>query len=115
VLKRFYNRYINKEKEFDMTTEKMVTYTAEQTAKAVREYQAGVTVEAIAEAMGKSVRSVIAKLSREKVYVAKVAAKGTRVTKAALISAIAVKFGVEGEALESLEKATKEALEILAG
>lgn len=98
-----------------MTTEKIVSYTAEQTAQAVEAYSKGVTVEQIAETMGKSVRSVIAKLSREKVYVAKVAAKGSRVTKAMLISAIAVKFGVEAEAMESLEKATKETLEILAG
>ena len=98
-----------------MTTEKTVTYTAEQTASAVQAYAEGKTVEAIAESLGKSVRSVIAKLSREKVYVAKVAAKGSRVTKAMLISAIAVKFGVTDEALESLEKASKEVLEILAG
>lgn len=98
-----------------MTTEKLVSYTAEQTAQAVESYSKGVTVEQIAEALGKSVRSVIAKLSREKVYVAKVTPKGSRVTKAMLISAIAVKFGVEAEAMESLEKATKETLEILAG
>lgn len=50
----------------------VVNYTAEQTAKVVADYQAGVTVEAIAEAMGKSARSIIAKLSREGVYKAKV-------------------------------------------
>jgi hypothetical protein len=32
-----------------------------------------------------------------------------------LISAIAVKFGLQAESLESLEKATKETLEMLAG
>lgn len=98
-----------------MTTEKIVSYTTEQTTAAVQAYAEGKTVEQIAEALGKSVRSVIAKLSREKVYVAKVTAKGSRVTKAMLISAIAVKFGVTDESLESLEKATKETLEILAG
>ena len=98
-----------------MTTEKIVSYSAEQTAQAVEAYAQGVTVEKIAEALGKSARSVIAKLSREKVYVAKEVTKSTRVTKAMLISAIAVKFGVEAEAMESLEKATKETLEILAG
>lgn len=98
-----------------MTAEKIVSYTAEQTAAAMESYAAGKTVEQIAEALGKSVRSVIAKLSREKVYVAKTAPKAGRVTKAMLISAIAVKFGVTDEALESLEKASKEALEILAG
>ena len=98
-----------------MTTEKIVSYTAEQAELAVERYLQGVTVEAIAAELGKSVRSVIAKLSREKVYVAKATAKSTRVTKAALISAIAVKFGVTDEALASLEKADKATLEILAG
>ena len=50
-----------------MTT-KAVNYTAEQTAKMVADYQAGVTVEQIATELGKTVRSIVAKLSREKVY-----------------------------------------------
>ncbi len=98
-----------------MTTEKIVTYTPEQTAIAVSEYKAGSTVEFIAEALGKSTRSVIAKLAKEGVYVPKASVKVARVTKAMLIAAIAVKFHVQEEALESLEKATKETLEILAG
>ncbi len=51
-------------------TVKAVNYTAEQTAQMVADYAAGkgITVEAIAEKLGKSVRSVVAKLSREKVY-----------------------------------------------
>jgi len=54
-----------------MATAKPLNYSPEQTAKIVSDYQAGVTVDAIAAAMGKSVRSIVAKLSREKVYVAK--------------------------------------------
>jgi hypothetical protein len=50
-----------------MTT-KTVNYTPEQTLKIIADYQAGVTVESIAETMGKTVRSVVAKLSREGVY-----------------------------------------------
>jgi hypothetical protein len=50
---------------------KMVNYTPEQTLQMIQDYQAGVTVEKIAENMGKTVRSVVAKLSREKVYKAK--------------------------------------------
>ena len=46
-------------------TAKVVNYTPEQTANVVEQYIAGVTVEAIALAIGKSVRSVVAKLSRE--------------------------------------------------
>jgi hypothetical protein len=53
-----------------MAAEKKVNYTEAQTTQMVADYQAGQTVEAIAEAMGKAVRSVRAKLVREGVYVA---------------------------------------------
>ena len=58
------------------TTAKNVNYTPEQTAKMVADYVAAptkATVEAIATALGKSTRSIVAKLSREKVYVKPVA------------------------------------------
>lgn len=97
-----------------MTT--IVSYTPEQTATAVADYKAGATVEAIAATLGKSVKSVIAKLAREKIYVAKASATGAKsVTKADLISAIAVKFMVDPSALDSLAKADKATLLILAG
>lgn len=51
-------------------TEKRENYPAEVTERLVNEYQAGVSVDALAEAFGKSKRSVIAKLVREGVYVA---------------------------------------------
>lgn len=47
-----------------------VNYTEAQTAAMIADYQAGQSVEAIAEAMGKAVRSVRSKLVREGVYVA---------------------------------------------
>ena len=98
-----------------MTKETVVNYTAELTAEVVNSYKAGETVEAIAERVGKSVRSVVAKLSREGVYKAKAKAEANeRVTKAKLVEVIAGRYGVEAEALESLEKASKEALVILA-
>ena len=53
-----------------MTT-KAVNYTQDQTEKMIAQYQEGMTVESIADSLGKTVRSVVAKLSREKVYVAK--------------------------------------------
>ena len=53
------------------TSTKTVNYTPEQTTKMVADYVAGVTVETIATELGKSARSIIAKLSREKVYKAK--------------------------------------------
>ena len=43
-------------------------YTAELTAKIVDQYTQGVDLEVIAEAIGKSVRSVRSKLVREGVY-----------------------------------------------
>ena len=53
-----------------MAAEKKVNYTEAQVAQMIADYQAGQTVEAIAEAMGKAVRSVRSKLVREGVYVA---------------------------------------------
>ena len=53
-----------------MAAEKKVNYTEAQVAQMIADYQAGVAVEAIAESMGKAVRSVRSKLVREGVYVA---------------------------------------------
>ena len=89
-------------------------YTEAQTAQIVQAYQAGETVEAIATTVGKSVRSIVAKLSREGVYVAKTKQAGAgRVTKADLVAKIAQATGAELEVVASLEKATHEALEVL--
>lgn len=98
-----------------MTTKtvKVPNYTDEQTAKAKADYAAGVTVEKIAEALGKTTRSVIAKLSKEGVYKAKeyVSKTGEKpVKKDAHADAIgAVLKLTEGE-IESLTKANKTAL-----
>ena len=92
-----------------------VNYTEEQTAQVVQAYQAGETVEAIAANLGKSVRSIVAKLSREGVYKPKTKAKGDgRVTKAQLVQAIADHLGVELAVVASLEKASGEALALVA-
>ena len=99
-----------------MTTEKIVVsnYTNEQTAQAVEMYQAGQAVEAIALALGKSARSVVAKLSREKVYVAKARTAGAKaLTKAVLVAQIEVLKELAPGTLKSLEKAEKSALEAL--
>lgn len=53
-----------------MAAEKKVNYTAELTTSIVDRYTAGESVEAIAESIGKAVRSVRSKLVREGVYVA---------------------------------------------
>lgn len=94
-----------------MATEKTVNYTDEQVAKAKADYLAGVTVEVIAAELGRTVRSVIAKLAREGVYKAKAKEAGKReMLKAEMVAEIAKLVGKSEEQLESLEKATGPAL-----
>ena len=95
------------------TTTKAVNYTAAQTAKMVSDYTAGVTTEAIALELGKSVRSVVAKLSREKVYIAKTYATktGEKVEKKdQTADAIGAVLRLTEAEIESLTKANKTAL-----
>ena len=95
------------------TTAKAVNYTPEQVTKMVTEYQSGTTVESIAETLGKSVRSVVAKLSREGVYVAKtyVSKSGEPVAKKDMVAdAIGNVLGLTEAETESLTKANKTAL-----
>jgi transposase len=49
---------------------KTVNYSVEMTDQIISDYQSGVTVDEIANAIGKSVRSVRSKLVREGVYIA---------------------------------------------
>lgn len=94
-------------------TVKAVNYTAEQTAKMVADYTAGVTVEAIAAELGKTVRSVVAKLSREKVYKAKTytTKNGEKVEKKdETADAIGRVLGLSDGEVDSLTKANKTAL-----
>jgi hypothetical protein len=97
-----------------MMTDKIVNYTAEQTAQLVANYKAGATVEALAEMFGKTTRSVVAKLSREGVYQAKGKTSGTtRVKKSELVDQIATLCNANPEAFDSLEKANHEVLEAI--
>jgi len=97
-----------------MTDVTKTNYTPEQTTQLVAGYQAGETVEQLAEALGKTVRSVVAKLSREGVYVAKTKTTGqARVKKAELVDKLAGACGVAPEVFESLEKANHDVLEAL--
>ena len=96
--------------------EKAVNYTPEQTAKIIADYQAGVAVESIAQAMGKTVRSIVAKLSREKVYVAKtyVSKTGEKpVKKDVTADAIGAILRLSENDIESLTKANKSALKAI--
>lgn len=94
-----------------MATEKVENYSAEMTEALKAGYLAGETVEALAAKVGKTARSVIAKLSREGVYKAKEKVAGKRdMLKAEMVAEISKEIGVSEEVLESLEKATSTAL-----
>ena len=94
-------------------TAKTVNYTQEQTVAIVAAYQNGETVEALAEQFQKSVRSIVAKLSREGVYQKKVykTKNGEAVQKKdATADAIGAILGLAENDIESLTKANKNAL-----
>ena len=97
-----------------MATVKTVNYTPEQTAVLVSRYvDESVTVEALALEFGKSVRSIVAKLSREKVYVAKTYTSKTGekpVKKDSVADAIGAVLLLTEPEIESLTKANKTAL-----
>lgn len=89
-------------------------YTPEQTEKAKVDYLSGVDVAVIAEAMGKTTRSVIAKLSKEGVYKRKEYTTKTGekpVKKDAHADAIGAVLKLSDGEIESLTKANKTALE----
>jgi hypothetical protein len=95
-------------------TAKPQNYTAEQTTLLVEAYKSGTSVEQIATELGKSTRSIVAKLSREGVYQPKTKSVGqTRVKKAELVDRLAALCDVAPEVFESLEKANYEVLELL--
>lgn len=88
--------------------EQNVNYTAELTEQIVMQYQEGVAVETIAEAIGKSVRSVRSKLVREGVYVKAEAAtkpKQEGPTKKELLRNLEATTGFSAEGLEGATKA----------
>ena len=97
-----------------MTAEKVMNYTPEQTKELVEAYKADrsqATIEALATKMGKTVRSVIAKLSKEGVYESKAKEAAKRsMLKSEMVSEIAKLLNKNEEVLESLEKATGPAL-----
>ena len=95
---------------------KTVNYTAEQTQDIVAGYLVGESVESIADRMGKSVRSIVAKLSREGVYKKKeyVSKTGERpVKKDAHADAIGAILQLSESDTDSLTKANKSALKAI--
>ena len=74
------------------------------------------TVEALAEELSRSVKSIIGKLSREGVYrreIYKTKTGELPVTKVEIVSDIADHLGIEVESLSGLEKAPKSTLKKL--
>jgi NAD(P)H-hydrate repair Nnr-like enzyme with NAD(P)H-hydrate dehydratase domain len=97
-------------------TPKVANYTTEQTLAIVAAYQAGETVEAIAESQQKSVRSIVAKLSREGVYKKKEykTKNGEQVVKKdAHADAIGAILGLPENDIDSLTKCNKNALRVI--
>lgn len=100
-------------------TAKAVNYTPEQTVEMVNMYTADkskATVETLAKMYGKTARSIVAKLSREKVYVTKEYKTKTGDVvqkKDAVADAIGAVLGLEENDIESLTKATKPALQAI--
>lgn len=93
--------------------DKAVNYTFEQTQSVIASYKAGVPVAEIAAAMGKTARSIIAKLSREGVYQKKeyVSKTGERpVKKDVQADELAALFDLTEAEADSLTKANKTAL-----
>ena len=95
---------------------KTVNYTPEQETQIVDQYEAGMSTDEIATMLGKSVKSVVAKLSRLGVYKSKNKAVATsdRVTKADLVALIEGRYTVEPGTLAEMEKLTKATLTLLA-
>jgi hypothetical protein len=104
---------------------KKVNYTTAQTAELVAAYEAAETqdereavVVEFSEAFNKGRQSIRAKLVSEGVYVAKTykTKKGEKPeSKAEIVAGIATVLGVTQEAVESLEKANKAALNLVRG
>lgn len=90
-----------------------MNYTPEQTKYIIAEYcnePQRTTVDRLAEELGKTVKSVIGKLSREGVYrreVYKTKLNERPVTKLEMVSNIAEALGMEDEDLKGLDKTPK--------
>jgi hypothetical protein len=97
--------------------EKTVNYTEAQTLKLVADYKAGIAVEELAKEMGKSVRSIVAKLSREGVYQKKEYLTKTGeapIKKDAVADFIGEALNLSEADTDSLAKANKRALAAVA-
>jgi hypothetical protein len=94
---------------------KAQNYTAEMTAQIITDYQSGVTVEQIASAIDKSVRSVRSKLVREGVYVATPKAKARKSDEPTKKELLIQLEGIAPFTVDGFMGATKEAIKELIG
>lgn len=99
-----------------MAAAKPVNYTAEQTLAVVEGYKNGTAVAELAAMFGKTTRSIVAKLSREGVYekaeyVSKTGEKPIK--KEVLADEIGTILGMNENDTTSLEKANKNALDLI--
>lgn len=98
-------------------TPKAVNYTEQQTADMVKQYTEAPTADTVAklaEVMGKSVRSIVAKLTREGVYKKKeyTTKKGeTPTTKEELATRLAALCNLSDAEADSMAKANKTGLQ----
>jgi Zn-dependent M32 family carboxypeptidase len=95
---------------------KKENYSAETTAALLKAYETEKNTETLAKMFGKTAKSIVAKLSREKVYVKatyKTKTGEQPVSKQEIVAEIAILVNQSEEVLESLEKATKPALLII--
>ena len=95
---------------------KELNYTEEQTQHMIESYTANPTretVDALAEELGKTVKSIIGKLSREKVYVKKeyITKRGEKpITKLQMLSDLAEVLDGDVDEIVGLQKASKQDL-----
>lgn len=96
-----------------------MNYTKEQAQYMVNVYSKNPsreTVEKLAEEMGKSIKSIIGKLSREGVYrreVYRTKLGETPIRKIDIVNEIAEQLNVDSEDLKGLEKTPKHVLKLL--
>ena len=95
------------------TAAKVATYTTEQVVKLLALYAEGLATDAIAAALGKTTRSIIAKLSREGVYKKaeyKTKTGGEVTAKGELAERICKAANLPLDMADSISKANKQAL-----
>ena len=100
-------------REQQMATTKTANYSAETTLEIVAAYTSGISIDTLVEKFGRSSASIIAKLTREGVYVKK--ARTTKngeeiVKKETLADKIGALLGLNESDITSLTKANKSAL-----